>query len=53
MNWFQFWAQFSDLMHIFADIRAAVPGIILDMIFAVVGYSIVYALVRMVREVRS
>lgn len=53
MNWFQFWAQFSDLMRIFADIRATIPGKVLDMIFAVVGFSVVYALVRMVREVRS
>ena len=53
MTWFSFWQQLNEVNVIVLDIVRSLPTILRDMIFAFTGFSCVFILIKMVREVRS
>lgn len=53
MTWSNFWNDAASIGTIISNIVSSFPSMVLDILFAGVTLSAVYAMVKMVREVRS
>lgn len=53
MSWTTFWSEAANIGTMISNISSSFPNMVIEILFAGVTLSAVYAMVKMVREVRS